>query len=283
MQMKQHNNMRLDSHQHFWQYNPDEHVWMNDKMEILKHDYLPKDLEPLLKESGFDGTIAVQARQLVTETEWLLELAGRNEIIKGVVGWVDLCSDKINEQLDKYSKDTNLKGVRHVVQDEPDDNFMLGTAFQNGIAQLKKYDLTYDVLVYPKQLPASIELVKKFSEQLFVIDHIAKPDIMNKVTKGWAEDITTMAGFSNVYCKLSGMVTETNWHHWSPEEFKVYLDMVIGAFGPDRVMIGSDWPVCTLCGDYKSVMGVVIKYIEQFSKEEQDNMLGGNCARFYSV
>ncbi len=276
-------NIKLDSHQHFWQYNPNEHVWMNDQMEILKHDYLPTDLEPLLKESGFDGTIAVQARQLVAETEWLLKLAGQNEIIKGVVGWVDLRSEKIGEQLDKYSKNSKLKGVRHVVQDEPDDNFMLGTAFQNGIAQLKKYKLTYDLLVYPKQLPASIDLVKKFPEQLFVIDHIAKPDIMNKVMKGWAENMSAMASFPNVYCKLSGMVTETNWHNWSSEEFKLYMDLVITVFGPNRIMIGSDWPVCTLSGDYKSVMGIVIKYIEQFSKEEQDNILGGNCARFYGV
>jgi len=274
--------MRLDSHQHFWQYNPDEHVWMNDQMEILKHDYLPKDLEPLLKETGFDGTIAVQARQMFKETEWLLELAGQHEIIKGVVGWVDLCSDKINEQLEKYSKNNKLKGVRHVVQEEPDD-FLLGKAFQNGISQLKMYDLTYDLLVFPRQLSASIKLVEKFPEQLFVIDHIAKPDIKNKVVKGWEKDMKTLAGYSNVYCKLSGMVTETHWHHWSPEEFKVYMDIVINAFGTQRIMVGSDWPVCILSGNYKSVMEITTKYCEQFSKEEQDNMLGINCARFYSL
>ena len=274
--------MRLDSHQHFWQYNPDEHVWMNDQMEILKKDYLPKDLEPSLRETGFDGTIAVQARQMVHETEWLLELAGRHEIIKGVVGWVDLCSDRINEQLEKYSENSKLKGVRHVVQEEPDD-FMLGKAFQNGISQLKKYNLTYDLLVFPRQLPASIKLVEKFPEQLFVIDHIAKPDIKNKVVKGWEEDMKTIAGYSNVYCKLSGMVTETHWHNWSPEEFKVYIDIVISAFGDKRIMVGSDWPVCILSGDYKSVMEIVTKHCEQFSKEEQDNMLGTNCAQFYNL
>ena len=274
--------MRLDSHQHFWQYNPDEHVWMNDQMEILKKDYLPNDLEPLLKETGFDGSIAVQARQMVNETEWLLELAGQHDIIKGVVGWVDLCSDKINEQLEKFSENNKLKGVRHVVQEEPDD-FMLGKAFQNGISQLKKYNLTYDLLVFPRQLSASIKLVEKFPQQLFVIDHIAKPDIKNKVVKGWEKDMKTLAGYSNVYCKLSGMVTETHWHNWSPEEFKVYIDIVINAFGDQRIMIGSDWPVCILSGDYKSVMEIVTKYFEQFSKEEQDNMLGTNCARFYSL
>lgn len=274
--------MRLDSHQHFWQYNPDEHVWMNDQMEILKKDYLPKDLEPSLRETGFDGTIAVQARQMVHETEWLLELAGRHEIIKGVVGWVDLCSDRINEQLEKYSENSKLKGVRHVLQEEPDD-FMLGKAFQNGIAQLKRYNLTYDLLVFPRQLSASINLVEKFPEQLFVIDHIAKPDIKNKVVKGWEEDMKTIAGYSNVYCKLSGMVTETHWHNWSPEEFKVYIDIVINAFGDKRIMVGSDWPVCILSGDYKSVMEIVTKHCEQFSKEEQDNMLGTNCAQFYNL
>lgn len=275
--------MRIDAHQHFWQYNRIEYDWMSDKMEILKQDHLPSDLKPLLEQIGFEGSIAVQARQLLKETDWLLALSDEYELIKGVVGWVDLRSSEIQLQLEKYAHFEKLKGVRHVVQDEKDDNFVLGTAFQNGIAQLNSYNLTYDLLIFPKQLPASIKLVEKFPEQPFVLDHIAKPDIKNRKVSGWEEDIRTLAGYENVYCKLSGMVTEAEWNNWKAEECKVYLDIIIEAFGTKRVMIGSDWPVCTLCGSYKVVMDIVLNYIQQFDTDTREAIMGNNCAKFYNI
>jgi L-fuconolactonase len=275
--------MRLDAHQHFWYYNSAEHVWMTDKMEVLKRDYLPKDLKPLLHSIGFDGTIAVQARQVLQETEWLLELSNQYEFIKGIVGWVDVRSSDIRTQLEKYSQHPKFKGVRHVVHDEPDDNFMLLPEFQRGIAALKDFNLTYDLLLFYRHLPVAVKLVEKFPEHPFVVDHISKPAIKDKMISPWKEDIEELATYDNVYCKLSGMVTETHWRQWEVEEFKPYLDIVIGAFGPERVMIGSDWPVCTLSGDYQSVMNIVMDYVQQFPAETQKKILGGNCARFYGV
>ena len=275
--------MRIDAHQHFWQYNPAEHVWMNDEMTILKQDYLPDDLKPLLESVEFDGTIAVQARQNLQETEWLLELSDQYDFIKGVVGWVDLRSPEIRNQLEKYSKHPKLKGVRHIVHDEPDDNFMLLPEFQNGIAQLKDFHLTYDLLLFYHHLSVAVKLVEKFPEQAFVLDHISKPVIKDKMISPWREDIQELAGYANVCCKVSGMVTETHWGQWKPEDFTPYLDIVFEAFGPDRIMIGSDWPVCKLSGDYQSVMNIVIDYLQQFSEEIQAKILGGNCARFYEV
>lgn len=275
--------MKLDSHQHFWHYNPNEHIWMNDQMEVLKRDYEPKDLQSLLKTTGFDGTIAVQARQMLEETQWLLDLSDQYDLIKGVVGWVDLCSEEIDAQLERFAKHDKLKGVRHVVQEEPDDNFILGDNFLRGISKLKAHDLTYDLLVFPRQLPASIKIVEQFPELPFVVDHIAKPDIKNNVVSGWEEDIRTLAKFPNVMCKLSGMVTEADWQSWTPSEFQVYMDIIMESFGPKRIMIGSDWPVCTLCGSYEEVMQIVTDYISQFSPEIQNDILGENCARFYRV
>lgn len=275
--------MRLDAHQHFWHYNPAEHVWMTDEMEVLQRDYLPKDLKPLINSIGFGGTIAVQARQVLQETEWLLELSNQYEFIKGIVGWVDLRSPDIRTQLEKYSQHPKFKGVRHVVHDEPDNNFMLLPEFQHGIATLKDFNLTYDLLLFYHHLPVAVKLVEKFPEQPFVVDHISKPVIKDKMISPWKEYIEELAKYDNVSCKLSGMVTETHWGQWKPEDFKPYLDIVVGAFGPKRVMIGSDWPVCILSGDYHSVMNIVIDYVRQFPVETQKKILGGNCARFYGV
>lgn len=275
--------MRLDAHQHFWHYNPQEHVWMTDEMGRLKRDFLPQDLKPLLQSIGFDGTIAVQARQILKETEWLLELSDQSAFIKGVVGWVDLRSPDIRSQLEQYSKHPKLKGVRHVVHDEPDDNFMLRPEFQSGIAQLKGFHLTYDLLLFPRHLPVALKLVEKFPDQLFVVDHLSKPVIKARMISPWKKDLQALAQDNNVFCKLSGMVTETHWKRWNAEDFRPYLDIVMDAFGSDRVMIGSDWPVCTLCGDYASVMNIVINYVQQFPPETRQKILGGNCARFYGV
>jgi L-fuconolactonase len=275
--------MRLDSHQHFWKYNPAHQVWITDQMNVLRRDYLPNELRPLLQVIEFDGSIAVQARQVLEETEWLLKLSDTHESIKGVVGWVDLRSPALRIQLERFSKHPKLVGVRHVVQDEPDDNFMLLPEFRRGISQLLEFGLKYDLLLYPKHLPVAAKLVMEFPNQPFVLDHIAKPSIRDRQVSPWKEDLRRLAEFPNVFCKVSGMVTEAKWKQWRPEDFHRYLDIVIEAFGIERLMIGSDWPVCTLSGDYESTMRIVINYIQQFSAERRETFLGGNCARFYGI
>ena len=252
-------------------------------MAVLRRDYLPEELKPLLKAIQFDGTIAVQARQMVEETEWLLELSDKHDFIKGVVGWVDLRSPKLREQLEMYAKHPKLVGVRHVVHDEPDDHFMLLPEFRRGLAQLREFGLTYDLLLFPKHLPVAVKLVAGFPDQPFVLDHIAKPGIREGQVSPWREDLERLAEFPNVFCKLSGLVTEAKWKQWQPEDFHRYLDIVIETFGTDRVMIGSDWPVCTLSGDYASTMRIVIDYAQQFSARVRDDILGGNGARFYHI
>lgn len=275
--------MRLDSHQHFWQYNPAHQVWMTDQMEVLRRDYLPDELRPLLAAIQFDGSIAVQARQMLEETEWLLQLADEHEIIRGVVGWVDLRSPQLREQLERFAQHPKLVGVRHVVHDEPDDDFLLRPEFRRGIAQLREFGLTYDLLLFPRHLPVAVQLVQEFPSQPFVLDHIAKPLIRDGLISPWQEDLQRLAEFPNVFCKLSGLVTEARWKAWRSEEFSRYLDIVGEAFGANRLMIGSDWPVCTLSGDYTSTMGLVLDYARQFPAAVRDGILGGNCARFYGI
>jgi L-fuconolactonase len=275
--------MRLDSHQHFWHYSPAEYLWISDRMAVLKRNLLPEDLQPLLASIHFDGCVAVQARQNLEETRWLLELAEKHEFIKGVVGWVDLCSEKLPEQLQRFARHPKLAGVRHVVHDEPDDEFMLRPEFRRGVSQLREFDLTYDLLLFPKHLTAAVKLVREFPEQPFVLDHIAKPMIAAGLVSPWQEDLQQLAKFPNVSCKLSGMVTETRWRQWQPADFHRYMDIVFEAFGCDRLMIGSDWPVCTLSGDYAITMQLVIDYVQQFPTEVRAGILGENCARFYRI
>jgi L-fuconolactonase len=275
--------MRIDAHQHFWHYNPAEHVWMTAGMSILKKDYLPQDLEPLLAKSGLHGTIAVQARQNLQETKWLLELADTYNLIKGVVGWVDLRSPEVRLQLENYAQHPKLKGVRHVVHDEPDDRFMLQPDFLRGLDELGHFNLTYDLLLFPKHLPIAVEVVRQFPEQPFVLDHVAKPFIKAKTLSPWDKDIRELAKFENVFCKVSGMVTEAAWGRWQPADFRPYLDVVFGCFGPDRLMFGSDWPVCTLSGTYDEVAQLVQNYLQQFSSKIQEKILGRNAAEFYGI
>lgn len=275
--------MKIDAHQHFWQYHPAHQVWMTDAMQVLRRDYLPGDLEPLLAAIGFDGTIAVQARQMPEETEWLLRLADAHDLIKGVVGWVDLRAPELLSQLERYAAHPKLVGVRHVVHDEADDAFMLRPDFRRGIAQLREFDLTYDLLLFPKHLPVAVTLVEEFSNQPFVLDHLAKPAIAEGLVAPWRDDLMRLAAFPNVFCKLSGMVTEAPWRHWQADDFHRYLDIAIEAFGTQRVMIGSDWPVCALSGSYVATMNIVIDYVQQFSGAVRDAILGGNCARFYQI
>ncbi len=274
---------KIDAHQHFWQYNPAEHVWMTDDMAALRRHFMPGDLKPLLASLEFDGCVVVQVRQSVEETRWLLELAVRHDFVRGVVGWVDLRSTGLRAQLEQFAGDKKLVGVRHIVQGEPDDNFMLREDFRRGIAGLAEFDLAYDVLIYPRQLPAAIELVRAFPDQRFVLDHIAKPAIAEGKREPWEVGLRELAKSENLFCKLSGMVTEARWNQWRPDDFRPYLDVVFEAFGPDRLMIGSDWPVCTLSASYASAMGIVLDYVSQFGAAEQEAISGGNCGRFYSL
>ncbi len=256
---------------------------MTEQMGILKKDFLPEDLQPLLESIRFDGCVAVQARQHLEETRWLLELAEQHPFIKGVVGWVDLRSEQLPGQLERFRKHPKLVGVRHVVHDEPDDDFMLRPEFRRGISQLRDFDLAYDLLVFPKHLTVAAKLVEEFPQQPFVLDHIAKPRIAEGLISPWREDLHKLAKFPNVFCKLSGMVTEARWKQWQPGEFHRYMDVVFEAFGPSRLMIGSDWPVCILSGEYEPAMKIVIDYVQKFPAEAQAAVLGKNCARFYQI
>jgi L-fuconolactonase len=272
----------IDSHQHFWEYDPAEYPWMKPDWPI-RRSFLPPDLEPLLHKSGFDGCVAVQARQTLKETEWLLQLAARYPFIAGVVGWVDLRSPDVSKQLEAFQGNKHLVAVRHVVQDEPDDRFMLGRDFLRGIGALKNFELAYDILIFPRQLPAAIELAHRFPDQPFVLDHIAKPFIKDQQIEPWRSQIRELAEAPNVFCKLSGMVTEARWQTWKDEDFRPYLDVVWEAFGADRLMIGSDWPVCLLSAEYKPAMDVIQKFLGQFSAEDQEKVLGANAIRFYRL
>jgi L-fuconolactonase len=275
--------MRLDAHQHFWKYSAREYAWINNEMGALKRDFLPQDLRPLLEANGFDGCISVQARQDLEETEWLLELAEQNDFIKGVVAWVDLRSPDLQAQLDQLAQHSKLVGVRHIVQAEPDDQFMLREDFRSGIAQLRERGLTYDLLLYPRHLPVAVKLVGQFPDQPFVLDHIAKPEIAAGLRAPWEQDLRELAKFDNVCCKVSGMVTEARWNAWKAADFRPYLDVVFEAFGPDRLMIGSDWPVCTVSASYEATMRIVKEYLAQLPADSQEKVLGKNCARFYGV
>ncbi|MBN1414530.1 MAG: amidohydrolase family protein [Bacteroidales bacterium] len=274
---------KIDAHQHFWVYNPVEYTWIDESMAVLKRDFLPEHLQPLLLQQGFDGSIAVQARQKIEETEWLLQLAEENHSIKGVVGWVNLCSDDLEIQLDQLSVHHKLVGVRHVVQDEPDDDFMLRDDFQFGIRKLAAYKLTYDLLIYPRHLTRAIRLVRSFPGQTFILDHMAKPTVKTQEIQPWKQHIEQLAELHNVFCKISGMVTEADWHSWKSDDFSQYMDVVINAFGTNRIMIGSDWPVCSLAGKYNDIIGLAKDYLSMFSGYEQEMVLGSNAIKAYSL
>jgi L-fuconolactonase len=274
---------RIDAHQHFWHYDAVEYGWINDAMAALRRDFLPQHLKPLLDDRGFDGCVAVQARQTPEETRWLLELASQNDFIRGVVGWVDLRSAQLGGQLREFTRNRKFVGVRHIVQDEPDDAFMLRPEFRHGIAQLADFGLAYDILIYPRQLKAALKLAAELPQQRFVLDHIAKPLIAQGVLEPWNTNIRALAQFPNVWCKVSGMVTEARWKEWRPQDVHPYLDVVFESFGPGRIMIGSDWPVCTVAAGYGGTMRIVTDYIARLSDEQQDAVLGKNCAKFYRL
>ncbi len=275
--------MKIDSHLHFWKYHPVKDAWISDEMKVIQRDFLPVDTEPLLKENKIDGCIVVQACQSEEETNFLLQLAEENNFIQGVVGWVDLRAANLEERLACYSQYKKLKGFRHIVQAEPQPGFLLGEDFCRGIAQLQQFNFTYDILIFPGHLQSAAAFVKLFPQQNFVIDHLAKPDIKNTDFFLWEKGIRALARYPNVYCKVSGMLTEADWNNWKEDDFTYCLDVVTESFGPDRLMFGSDWPVCLLAGSYKTTCTIVQGYYSKFSTEVQTKIMGANAVRFYKL
>jgi L-fuconolactonase len=274
--------MIIDAHQHFWKYDPVRDSWIDESMKVIRKDFLPEDLEPILKANNVDGCVAVQADQSENETEFLLKLAQHNSFIKGVVGWVDLCSNDIEKRLEYYSQYHLFKGVRHIVQAET-EGFMLQNSFLNGINLLDKFNLTYDILILAHQLKEANTLVERFPNQAFVLDHLAKPLIKAGDIETWKKDITSLSKLPNVSCKLSGMVTEASWNNWTLESFKPYIETILENFGIDRVMFGSDWPVCLLSGSYKQVLEVLDYATQLLSNSEKNKLMGQNAINFYNL
>ena len=275
--------LKIDSHQHFWKYDPVNYGWIDDDMAIIRRDFLPADLQPVLQANNIDGCITVQADQTEAENDFQLANASENNFIKGVVGWVDLQAENVEERLQHYSAFKKFKGLRHVLQGEPERDFMLRPAFLKGIGLLKKYGFTYDILIFPDQLVYSADFVSRFPEQPFVIDHIAKPPIKTKEIDRWSNDIQVFTKFENVSCKVSGMVTEADYKAWKPADFYPYLDVVVETFGPNRLMFGSDWPVCRCAAEYEQMLGIVKDYFAPFSATEQQSIFGGNAVNFYNI
>ena len=274
--------MKIDSHQHFWIYDPVKQAWIDTSMQEIAKDFLPEDLNSLLDQTKVDGCVAVQADQSEDETQFLLDLAKKNPFIKGVVGWVDLKSNNLNERLEYFSKNSLFKGVRHILQAEK-KGFMLQDSFLRGIGQLKNHKLTYDILIYPHQLEEATNLVERNLDQPFVLDHLAKPYIKDQKIDEWASQIQRLSKFKNVYCKLSGMVTEADWNHWHRSDFEDYMSVVLNAFGAERVMFGSDWPVCLLAGSYLHVIELVEQFIKDLSADDRNKIMGINAQNFYKL
>jgi L-fuconolactonase len=274
--------MIIDTHVHFWKYEKVRDAWITEDMKILRQDYLPAHLLATMKRNEVDGCVAVQAGQSEYETHFLVELSKTYPEIKGVVGWLDFVNNNLEERLAFFSQHKIIKGWRHIVQAEPDD-FLLRKDFQRGIAALKPYDFTYDILVYHHQLKPALEFISKFPGQKMVIDHCAKPDIGKKNIADWKKWMNEMAMHPHVFCKLSGLLTETQWKAWSPGDFYPYLDVVFEAFGTNRLMFGSDWPVMLLSGMYVQWKSLLEKYMENFSEEERLKVFGENAIEFYNL
>ena len=275
--------MKIDSHQHFWRYDAARDAWITESMAVLRRDFLPDHLAAELNANAIDASIAVQADQSENETMFLLDLAEKNKHIAGVVGWVDLLSPRLAERLEYFSHFSKLHGFRNIAQAEPDDRFLVRENFVKGVAQLRAFDFAYDILIYPKQLPAAIDLAARLPEQRFVVDHVAKPEINSGKTAPWAVQVRELAQNKNVFCKLSGLVTEADWKHWKADDFKPYLDVVFDAFGVERLMFGSDWPVCLLAATYGQVKQLIENYVTCYSEADKDKIFGGNAARFYGL
>lgn len=274
--------MRIDSHQHFWRHSAAEYPWIPVGTP-LHRDWLPADLARIHAPLSFDGSIAVQARQSTAESDWLLGLADADPRVKGVVGWVDLRAPQAEADLERLAAHPRFVGVRHVAQDEPDDGFLARPGFVRGVGLLARFGLVYDLLVYERQLPAAIELVRQLPSQPFVLDHVAKPRIRAGELSPWRERIRELARHDNVVCKVSGMVTEADHAGWKPADLAPYLDVVLEAFGPRRLMFGSDWPVCLLAASYERVLATAEEFTRGWAKDDVDAFFGGTCAAFYGV
>lgn len=275
--------MKIDAHHHFWRYSPDQYAWISTDMSVLRRDFLPDDLRQAMHAEGIDGVVTVEARQSVEETRWLLELAQEHECIKGVVGWLPLAADNIQAELDRWSKHSKLKALRHVLHDEPDDAYMLGAEFNHGIQLLQKFNLAYDILIFEKHLSQTIRFVDQHPNQIFVLDHIAKPRIKDRVIEPWNRLIAELAKRPNVFCKLSGVVTEADHRSWSSADIQPYLDTVLNAFGPSRLMFGSDWPVCLLAVSYARWVRTIHEFIAPLSATEREQILGSTAAKAYRL
>ena len=274
--------MKVDAHNHFWNYDAVKHSWIDGSMTAIQQSFLPEEFGKILNENGIDGCVAVQVEQNLEENDYLLALADKHSFIKAVVGWVDLRADDLDEQLQKLSQQQKLKGFRHIAQAEAND-FLSAQAIKNGVAKLAEYNFTYDILVFPQQLPAAIELVKACPNQKFVLDHLAKPYIKSGDINQWKKDITELSKYENVYCKISGMVTEADWKNWKPVDFIPYIEVSFEAFGAQRLMFGSDWPVCLLAADYQEVKNILSSYINTLSLTEQNQFWGNNAVEFYGI
>jgi L-fuconolactonase len=275
--------MRIDSHQHFWRYSPVEYAWIDDSMAALRRDFLPADARCEMDRARVDACVAVQARQSLEETRWLLELADANPFVAGVVGWIDLQSSEAAAQLETFTQHPKLVGVRHIVQSEADDRFMLRPEFCRGISLLADRGLTYDILIYPKHLPAAVELVSRFPQQRFILDHLAKPDIRAREMREWEKGIRALAEYPLVFCKLSGLVTEADWANWTPDHIRAYFDVAFDCFGSSRLLFGSDWPVCMVAADYRQVVSLVENYMADRPDAEREAIMGGNAVRLWRL
>ena len=274
--------MIIDSHQHFWNYNRKRDTWINESMGVLKKDFLPLDLEPILKQNKVDGCIAVQADQSEKETEFLLKCALENKFIKGVVGWIDLCSENIENRLAYFSRNKLFKGVRHIVQAEK-FNYLRKKEVQRGIGKLSKFNLTFDLLITTEQLKSATDLVERFPNQKFILDHLAKPKISEPIKNDWLSGIVNLSEKKNVWCKLSGLVTETKEYNFEESDFYPFIDVIFENFGPDRILFGSDWPVCLLASNYKNVLGIIKNYLKNYDHGVKTKILSENAKIFYNL
>jgi L-fuconolactonase len=273
----------IDAHQHFWIFNAEQDTWITPDKEKIRRDFLPDELSAIMRGKQISGCVAVQSRQNEADNFFLLNCAKNNPFIKGIVGWVDLCSEEVETDLKKYSQYPLIKGFRHVLEAEKDLAFMLNASFLKGISLLNEYEFTYDILIRPEHLPYALQLVEQFPEQRFVIDHIAKPRIKDREITQWHRDINLLAQHSNISCKVSGLVTEADWHNWSLNDLEPYLDIVFTAFGKHRVMYGSDWPVCNLAGGYERFFEALNTYTVNFPLSDQELFWGANATTFYQL
>ena len=273
----------IDAHHHFWRYNTQDFGWIDDAMRVIRRDFLPIDLEKEIRAAGVDGVVSVQARQSLEETHWLLELAGQNPFIRGVVGWAPLIAPDADKIVGELAANPKLRSLRHVLQGEPDERYMLRADFNRGLAALQLHNLAYDILIFERHLPQSIELVDRHPEQVFVLDHVAKPRIKDNLLEPWRKNIFELAKRENVYCKISGMVTEADYTRWTEAQLLPYVDTVLEAFGPQRLMLGSDWPVSLVACDYSRWVNLVRSWIKKLSAAEQKRILGDTAIEAYRL